>query len=84
MNAERNCVYIIKSDRHSDRFYTGVTTDVVARVAAHNAGLSPHTASGRPWRLIVSVNFEDEARAKDFEEYLKSGSGRAFAIRHFR
>lgn len=84
MNAERNCVYILKSERHPDRFYTGLTSDISARLASHNAGLSPHTASGRPWRLIVSVNFEDGAKAKEFEEYLKSGSGRAFAVRHFR
>jgi predicted GIY-YIG superfamily endonuclease len=84
VNAETNCVYIMKSDRHPDRFYTGLTSDISARLAAHNAGLSSHTASGRPWRLIVSVNFESESRAEDFEQYLKSGSGQAFAVRHFR
>jgi hypothetical protein len=25
--------------------------DVAARPSAHNAGLSPHTADGRPWRV---------------------------------
>jgi len=29
------------------------------------------------------IEFPDEARAIRFERYLKSGSGRAFANRHF-
>ena len=40
------------------------------------------------WRLdgltlVVTLEFRDEAPAKRFERYLKSGSGRAFAKRHF-
>ena len=31
----------------------------------------------------VVIEFPDEARAVRFERYLKSGSGRAFAKRHF-
>ena len=54
------------------------------RLAAHNGGLSAHTASGCPWRVIVSIEFADAKKAAAFERYLKSGSGRAFAQRHFR
>jgi hypothetical protein len=36
-----------------------------------------------PWELVVAVRFEDARRAAAFEQYLKSGSGRAFAKRHF-
>jgi hypothetical protein len=32
--------------------------------------------------VVVSLAFSDENRAKDFEQYLKSGSGRAFLKRH--
>jgi len=53
------------------------------RLAAHNAGRSPHTARFKPWELVVSLEFADEAIAVQFEGYLKSGSGRAFAKRHF-
>ena len=53
------------------------------RLAQHNAGLSSHTAKHRPWELLVSVEFRDQERANRFEKYLKSGSGRAFAKRHF-
>ena len=37
----------------------------------------------RPWHLHVTIELPDEQRAIDFERYLKSGSGRAFAKRHF-
>lgn len=80
----RRTVYIIESENHAGRFYTGLTSDVDSRIAAHNAGLSPHTATGRPWRVVLSMTLDNAAKAEAFERYLKSGSGRAFAARHFR
>jgi predicted GIY-YIG superfamily endonuclease len=65
------------------RFYVGVTSDVDTRLADHNSGRCPHTAKHRPWRQHVVIEFPDEPRAIRFERYLKSGSGRAFAKRHF-
>ena len=76
-------VYILRSDREPKRHYTGLTSDVAERLKWHNAGLNVHTAGNRPWSLIVSVEFTTEAEARRFERYLKSGSGRAFAKRHF-
>jgi putative endonuclease len=32
-----------------------------------------------PWRLVTYVAFSDRAKAEEFERYLKSGSGHAFA-----
>lgn len=81
---DQHFVYILNSERQPERYYTGLTSDVAARVAAHNAGLSTHTSTGRPWRLVVSVEFSNPERAEAFERYLKSGSGRAFSSRHFR
>jgi predicted GIY-YIG superfamily endonuclease len=60
-----------------------LTADVHGRLADHNAGRCPHTAKHRPWRHHVVIEFPDEQRAIRFERYLKSGSGRAFAKRHF-
>ena len=68
----------------SKRYYTGVTSDARLRLEAHNAGKCQHTADGRPWEIDVLVEFADEPRALAFERYLKSGSGFAFAKRHFR
>lgn len=77
-------VYILRSHSQPERWYTGVTSDIGARLAAHNLGNSRHTATGRPWRLEVAVEFATADTAKSFELYLKSGSGRSFAQRHFR
>ncbi len=77
-------VYIIQTIRLPASYYVGLTSDVEARLAAHNAGLSPHTAPNRPWKRLVVVEFDDEKSAVEFEKYLKTGSGREFARRHFR
>jgi predicted GIY-YIG superfamily endonuclease len=80
----KRIVYILKSERRPLRYYVGLTSDLRARLADHNAGRCRHTASGRPWRIDVIVAFTDQQRAVAFEQYLKSGSGSAFARRHLR
>ena len=80
---ELKFVYVLRSETDPARHYVGLTCDVSARLAAHNAGQSPHTAKHKPWRLIVSLEFADQNSATRFERYLKSGSGRVFAKRHF-
>jgi predicted GIY-YIG superfamily endonuclease len=80
----KHIVYILQSQAQPGRYYTGVTSNISARLAAHNTGHCTHTANGRPWRADVVIEFTDERRALAFERYLKSGSGCAFAKRHFR
>ena len=75
-------VYILQSEAVPDTFYVGFTDDLHARLRKHNAGEVPHTAKSRPWVIKAAVAFRDEARARAFERYLKSGSGRAFAKKH--
>jgi putative endonuclease len=72
-------VYILKSERYLNRYYTGFTRDLKTRLAAHNAGQDPYTSKYKPWRLKTSIAFTDKQKALDFEAYLKSPSGRAFA-----
>jgi predicted GIY-YIG superfamily endonuclease len=71
-------VYILES-HDSEHFYVGITDDLRARLAKHNAGEVAHTSKYRPWRLKTYVAFSDETQAIAFEKYLKSASGRAFA-----
>jgi len=80
----RRIVYVLKSETDPVRYYTGLTSRLASRLDAHNSGQCPHTASGKPWIIDVIVEFSDERRALAFERYLKSGSGGAFAKRHFR
>ena len=77
-------VYILRSCRNPYRYYTGVTSNVRVRLAAHNAGECTHTAEHRRWEVDLVIAFRNESRALEFERYLKSGSGVAFAQRRLR
>jgi putative endonuclease len=77
-------VYVIESESDPRRYYIGLTSNMDARLTAHNAGLSKYTSQFLPWRLVVRVDFARSDRAAAFERYLKSNSGRAFLRRHFR
>ena len=72
-------VYIIKSAAYSDQIYVGYTSNLKQRLETHNSGGSVYTAKHRPWKLITCIAFDDMARAKNFEWYLKSASGKSFA-----
>jgi len=74
-----HCVYVIKSLSFSDRIYVGYTTNLKRRFETHNAGGSIYTANYKPWKLLLYLNFEDEVKAKNFERYLKTSAGKAFA-----
>jgi predicted GIY-YIG superfamily endonuclease len=74
-------VYFLESIELEGERYLGVTADLKRRVAEHNAGKSAHTAKFMPWRLVSYVAFSDDSKAFEFERYLKSGSGHAFARR---
>jgi putative endonuclease len=71
-------VYILQS-MDTEHFYVGITDDLRARLARHNAGDVPHTSKFIPWRINTYIAFSDETRAIEFERYPKSPSGRAFA-----
>jgi putative endonuclease len=77
-------VYILQSLADPNQIDTGVCADVQARLGAHNAGQSPHTAKFKPWRLLSCHWFDRQEAATAFERYLKSGSGRAFAGKRLR
>jgi predicted GIY-YIG superfamily endonuclease len=83
MPAKFKYVYVLVSEHDPDRHYTGVTDDLEDRLCHHNSGASPHTAKYRPWRIETCVAFRDPQKAILFESYLKTGSGREFARRHF-
>lgn len=72
-------VYILESKIMAERYYVGLTDELGARLAKHNAGGVPHSAKFKPWRIKTAIAFTNRAQAIAFETYLKSGSGRAFA-----
>jgi len=83
MARKSHVVYVLRSTVDPSRYYTGLSTDVGARMSVHNSGGSMYTRELRPWSLVVALEFSNESSAIAFEKYLKSGSGRAFAKKHF-
>ena len=57
----------------------GYTTSMKNILATHNYGGSVHTAKNKPWELIGYFAFKEKIKAINFEIYLKSHAGRAFA-----
>jgi predicted GIY-YIG superfamily endonuclease len=76
-------VYLIQSISYPKEKYIGITSDLKARLKVHNKGGSPHSSKFKPWKFVVYMAFSSEEKAREFEQYLKTGSGRAFAKRHF-
>ncbi len=74
-------VYLLKSLKDPNKTYVGFTTNVRERLQKHNEGGSVYTSDYKPWKLISSIGFDEEAKALEFEKYIKSGSGYAFAKR---
>jgi predicted GIY-YIG superfamily endonuclease len=54
-------VYILES-QDSEHFYVGITDDVPARLAKHNAGEVSHTSKYRPWRLKSMLHSATSSR----------------------
>jgi predicted GIY-YIG superfamily endonuclease len=76
-------IYLIQSLAFPRERYIGTTSDLESRLEAHNEGRSPHTEKYKPWKLVAYVGFSKDEKAFNFEKYLKSGSGRAFANKRF-
>lgn len=74
-------VYILRS-RVDESKYIGVTSDLKRRFYEHNSGMANYSKSKRPYKLIWFSCFPNKEKAYDFEKYLKSSSGYAFANKH--
>ena len=76
-------VYILRDVATGQHHDTGVTQNLHERLARHNSGQVPHTAKYAPWHIETTIAFRDKKKAYDYESYLKSGAGRAYACKHF-
>ena len=72
--------YILQSSK-SHKLYYGHTKDLKNRFNQHNNGEVFSTKPYLPWKLVWYCAFQTIKQAKDFELYLKSDSGKAFAYK---
>lgn len=75
--------YILESVVASGEFHRGHTDDLKRLLAENNAGKCASTSQGKPWTVKFYAAFKTLDLAQEFEDYLKSGSGHAYAKKHF-
>jgi len=76
-------VYVLRNLKQN--LYVGYSTDLKARLKAHNGG-QVYTTSRLtgPWELVYYEAGRAKADALQRERYLKSGPGRAFLCKRLR
>jgi putative endonuclease len=72
--------YILFSEK-SHKFYFGSANDLQKRLKLHNSGRVFSTKPYMPWKLVWYSGFSTESEARNFEQYLKTGSGKSFAYK---
>jgi len=75
------CYILLSSKFHI--FYFGSTNNLKERFKLYNSGKVKSTRNHVPWKLAWHCVFSTEKEARDFERYLKTGSGKAFAYKRF-
>ena len=73
------CYILLSSKSHI--FYFGSAINLKKRLKLHNTGQVRSTKPHLPWTLVWYAAFDTEKQARDFELYLKTGSGKAFAYK---
>ena len=63
-------IYILQSSK-TNHYYIGSAADPYERLVRHNAGATPSTKSGRPWKIVYTEIFQCKTDALKREIYLK-------------
>jgi len=69
--------YILRSSVNG-QYYVGQTSDIIRRVALHNAGRVDSTKRYLPWELVYSVKFDSRSEAIAWEQKTKGRKSREF------
>lgn len=72
--------YILLSSKFH-KFYFGSTNNLRIRYKLHNSGKVRSTKPYLPWKIVWYGSFQTEKESRNFELYLKTGSGKAFAYK---
>lgn len=73
-------VYLLVNSEN--KHYIGCTNNIKDRLKRHNHGQVLATKHDVPWKLKSYFVFDNQKKAFEFEQYLKTGAGRGFAKRH--
>jgi putative endonuclease len=70
-------VYILYSISN-DKYYIGFTHNIETRLFKHNAGATPSTRPGIPWRMVYFETFENKRDAILRESEIKNRKSRIY------
>lgn len=74
-------VYFLKLS--NDNIYIGSTNDLKRRLKSHQEGQVKSTKAFIPVKLKSCIAVETQSHARELEQYFKSGSGKAVAMKRF-
>lgn len=74
-------VYFLKLSNNS--IYVGSTNDLQRRLKSHQNGQVLSTQYYRPLELQSYIAVQTEKHARNLENYFKTGSGKAVALKRF-
>ena len=69
--------YILFS-KTADKFYSGSCSVLEKRLIRHNAGATPSTKPGRPWKIVYFEKFKTKTEALKKENYVKRMKSRLY------
>ncbi len=75
--------YVYFLELSNGHIYVGSTPDLKRRFTSHQKGQVLSTKAHVPVKLKSYVAVETEAIARELEQYFKSGSGKAVALKRF-
>ena len=64
-------VYLLVDVATETHRYAGVTEDLTARLAKHNAGEVPHTSKFKPWKIETAIAFHPKKKPMHLKHILK-------------
>ena len=70
-------IYILYSHK-TNHYYIGSAADPNERIIRHNAGATPSTKGGRPWKIVYTEIFPSKTDALKREIYLKRMKSSAY------
>ena len=79
----KHYVYVLRS-LVDQQFYVGLTSDLVARVRMHNAGLVSSTKLRAPFELVYWEGCLNRSDAAQREKYLKTAWGKRYLKNRLR
>ncbi|MFM8701310.1 MAG: GIY-YIG nuclease family protein [Hyphomicrobiales bacterium] len=75
--------YVYFLELSNGSIYVGSTPDLKRRFESHQKGQVQSTKACAPMQLKSYVAVETETTARELEQYFKSGSGKAVAMKRF-